>query len=102
MDKRKPTYRLERIQHLAEHGHCKLTITAQQTADALGFSKTEVQQIIAQLSARDFYKSVSEYRNAKVWQDVYKTTAQHINLYVKLKVIGSGSQLLLILSFKEA
>ncbi len=102
MDKRKPTYRLKEIQHLAGHGHCKLTITAQQTADALGFSRTEVQQIIAQLSARDFYKSVSEYRNVRVWQDVYKTPIQDINLYIKLKVIGDGSQLLLILSFKEA
>jgi motility quorum-sensing regulator/GCU-specific mRNA interferase toxin len=90
VDKRKPTYRLEQIRHLAEQGRCKLTITAQQTADGLGFSQTEVQHSIAQLTARDFYKSVTEYRNARVWQDVYKTTVNAVDIYIKLKVIGDG------------
>lgn len=101
MDKRKPTYRLEQIRDLAEQGRCKLTITAQQTADALGFSQTEVLHIIAQLNAQDFYKSVTEYHNTRVWQDVYKTTVHAVNIYIKLKVVGEGAQLLLVLSFKE-
>ncbi|MDM8515890.1 type II toxin-antitoxin system MqsR family toxin [Desulfobacterales bacterium HSG16] len=101
MDKRKPTYRLEEIRQLAEQGLCRLTMTAQRTADSLGFSQTEVQHIISQLDSRDFYKSVNEYQNPRVWQDVYKKTVCDINLYIKLKVIDDGNHLIFILSFKE-
>ncbi len=101
MDKRKPTYLLQDIHRLAETGAYKLTIAAQRTADALGFSQSEIVDVITALESPNFYKSVNEYRNHKVWQDVYKTTLSHIELYIKLKVVDRGGKLLVVLSFKE-
>lgn len=101
MDKKKPTYLLHDIQRLAKTGSCTLTITAQRTADALGFSQSEVADVLMILESRDFYKSVSEYHNHQVWQDVYKRTVGDTKLYIKVKVIKRGGQLLLVMSFKE-
>ena len=101
MDKSKPTYRLEDIRRLICEGACRLTITARKTATSIGFSETEVQDTVLSLETNNFYKSVTEYRNHRVWQDVYKKTVGDLKLYIKLKIVNIRGQLLVIMSFKE-
>ena len=101
LDKKKPTYLLHDIHRLAKTGSYKFTITAQKTADALGFSQSDIVDVITTLELSDFYKSVNEYRNHRVWQDVYRTTVGNTELYIKVKVIDRKGQLLVIMSFKE-
>lgn len=100
MDKRKPTYFLTEVQQLAAEGRFKLTISAQKTADTLGFSKKAVQDVLVTLEPKNFYKSTTEYENHAVWQDVYRKMVNDVEIYVKLKVSSIDGKLLLILSFK--
>lgn len=101
MDKPKPTYQLTKIKELVGDGLCKLTISAEQTAHSLGFSASEVKDVILGLERNDFYKSTTEHYNHKVWQDVYIKRIERIDLYIKLKIVEMEDTYLLILSFKE-
>ena len=53
--------------------------------------------VVAGLTARDFYKSMTTHNSSKVWQDVYRPSTQAGDVYLKLTVIDD----LLIVSFKE-
>ena len=81
--------------------NCRLTTKAEQTAHSIGYSKTQVLEAILQLEAKDFFKSMNEYRNHRAWQDVYKKRFGNINIYIKLKIIQLNGEELLVLSFKR-
>lgn len=101
MDKRKPTYQLTEIKHLVSEKRFYLTGSASKTADLLGFTENKIQATILELTSQEFYKSVSEYRNYKVWQDVYKKSVGDLRLYIKLKIIEVKGKSVVIMSFKE-
>jgi motility quorum-sensing regulator / GCU-specific mRNA interferase toxin len=54
--------------------------------------------VIQAITPNHFYKSMTSYENAKVWQDVYHVQAEGCVLYVKFTVDDEGK---LLISFKE-
>ena len=54
-------------------------------AHTLGFSDTEVGDVLASLESKDFYKSTTEFYDHAIWQDVYKKRGQEIHLYIKFQ-----------------
>ena len=100
MDKAKPTYLLKDVKRLVTEGCYLLTKKAQMDAHALGFSNTEVSDILVSLEMKDFYKSTTEYYDHAVWQDVNKRRGQKIQVYIKFKITSTGENLV-ITSFKR-
>ena len=64
---------------------------------ALGFGFEEVIRVVATLTPRDFYKSMTTYADHRVWQDVYRPKTSVGDVYLKLTVVDD----VLIVSFKE-
>lgn len=100
MDKAKPTYLLKDVKGLVTEGCYLLTKKSQTDAHDLGFSDTEVGDVLVNLEPKDFYKSTTEYYNHAVWQDVYKRRGQEMQLYIKFKITSTGENLV-ITSFKR-
>ena len=94
-------YDLERIKALLQEGRYHPTITAVKTADSIGFSETQIIEVLLELGPADFYKSMTSNFNHRIWQDVYKKKCKEINLYIKFKVNETDENLVVILSFKE-
>lgn len=63
--------------------HCKLAVV-----------KTSV---VAALTPRDFYKSMTTHLDHRIWQDVYRPKTPVGDVYLKLTVLED----VLIVSFKE-
>jgi motility quorum-sensing regulator/GCU-specific mRNA interferase toxin len=64
---------------------------------ALGFGFEEIIGVVAALTLRDFYKSMTTQADHRIWQDVYRPKTQAGDFYIKLTVIED----VLIVSFKE-
>lgn len=63
----------------------------------MGFGFEEIIGVVAGLTPRDFYKSMTTHADHRVWQDVYRPKTPAGEVYVKLTVIDD----VLIVSFKE-
>lgn len=95
MEKYKPTYDLEEF----KRSDFIVTGTAYDSALDLGFNMKKIHQVISTMQKEHFYKSMTSYKNHKVWQDVYHVPYENFVLYVKFtKEILSEFTLL---SFKE-
>jgi motility quorum-sensing regulator/GCU-specific mRNA interferase toxin len=97
MEKRTPHYQLSLVKMLIEEGRIRSTYSALAGAAALGLDFAGMVSVIAILTARDFYKSMTTHADHKVWQDVYRPTTSAGEVYLKLTVIDD----VLIVSFKE-
>jgi len=97
MEKRTPHCELARVKLLIGVGKVRVTRTARTTAALLGFDFKGMIAVIASLTMRDFYKSMTTHADHKIWQDVYRPQTCAGALYVKLTVIDE----VLIVSFKE-
>jgi motility quorum-sensing regulator/GCU-specific mRNA interferase toxin len=97
MEKRTPHYQLSLVKTLIGEGKVRSTYSAVAGAAALGFDFTGLVSIIAALTARDFYKSMTTHADHKIWQDVYRPSTSAGNVYLKLTVFDD----VLIVSFKE-
>jgi motility quorum-sensing regulator/GCU-specific mRNA interferase toxin len=53
--------------------------------------------VVASLTMKDFYKSMTTYADHTIWQDVYRPKTSAGDVYLKLTVIDD----VLIVSFKE-
>lgn len=53
--------------------------------------------VIAALSRRDFFKSMTTFADHTSWQDVYRTETEFGQVYLKFALVAD----LLIVSFKE-
>ena len=95
MEKFVPTYNLEDF----KKSDFKITTTAINTAEELGFNKKPVRKVISTMKHEHFYKSMTSYANHKIWQDVYHVPCGNLILYVKFtqNVISEFT----LLSFKE-
>jgi motility quorum-sensing regulator / GCU-specific mRNA interferase toxin len=72
VEKRKPHYDLARIQaDVVRLGAAAFTKSALDGGRAMGLTTTEMLAVIASLSRRDFYKSMTTFADHKAWQDVY-------------------------------
>jgi motility quorum-sensing regulator/GCU-specific mRNA interferase toxin len=66
-------------------------------ARPLGFGFEEIVGVVAALTPRDFYKSMTTHADHRVWQEVYRPKTPAGEVYLKLTVIDD----VLIVSFKE-
>jgi motility quorum-sensing regulator/GCU-specific mRNA interferase toxin len=63
----------------------------------LGFGFEGIIGVVAALTPRDFYKSMTTHADHCVWQDVYRPKTPAGDVYLKLTVVDD----VLIVSFKE-
>ena len=99
MEKRRASFNLETIQtELGSLNSLRMTRSASRGARVLGFDDQDVVDVITALSRTDFYKSMTTYADHRVWQDVYKTSAKGVALYVKFTMDADGH---FLISFKE-
>ena len=63
----------------------------------MGLELSDMLAVVTALTPADFYKSMTTHADHTVWQDVYRTSTQAGDVYLKLTVIDDE----LIMSFKE-
>ncbi len=97
MEKRSPHYKLSHVKSLIEAGKVRPTHTARTTAALLGFDFKGMIAVVASLTIKDFYKSMTTYADHRIWQDVYHPRTSAGSIYLKLTVTED----VLIVSFKE-
>ena len=97
MEKRTPHCKLAVVKELVAAGRVRTTVSALAGGAALGFGLEEVIGVVAALTPRDFYKSMTTHADHRVWQDVYRPKTPAGEVYLKLTVIDD----VLIVSFKE-
>jgi motility quorum-sensing regulator/GCU-specific mRNA interferase toxin len=78
-------------------GKVRIAISALAGGAALGFGFEEIVGVVAALTSRDFYKSMTTHADHRVWQDVYRPETPAGEVYLKLTVLDD----VLIVSFKE-
>ena len=78
-------------------GKVRTTVSALAGGAALGFGFEEIIGVVAALTPKDFYKSMTTHADHRIWQDVYRPTTPAGDVYLKLTVIDD----VLIVSFKE-
>ena len=97
MEKRTPHCRLAVVKTLVGAGKVRATVSALAGGAALGFGFEEIVGVIAALTPRDFYKSMTTHVDHHIWQDVYRPKTPAGEVYLKLTVIDG----VLIVSFKQ-
>jgi motility quorum-sensing regulator / GCU-specific mRNA interferase toxin len=71
MEKRMPHYDLLQIQaQVARLGAAAFTKTALDGGRSMGLTSADMLRVIAALTRREFYKSMTTYGDHRVWQDV--------------------------------
>ena len=100
MEKNTPHYDLAVIKaEVRRLGRQAFTTTAEKTGLDLGFSFTEMREIVFELQNRMLYKSMTSYDDHRVWQDVYHTHSQDLEIYIKVTYRPGGGPP--VISFKE-
>ena len=97
MEKRTPHCKLTVIRTLIAQGKVRTTQAARTGAVELGFSFSEMLDVVSALTPADFYKSMTTHADYTIWQDVYRPSTAIGDVYLKLTVIDD----VLIVSFKE-
>ena len=97
MQKNTPHCKLTHVKALVANGQVRTTQSARAGAATLGLDLVEMLAVVAGLTSKDFYKSMTTHANHTVWQDVYRPQTRAGNIYLKLTVVDD----LLIVSFKE-
>ncbi len=100
MEKRKPTYDLAAFKAaFSDVDSINVTGTAVRSAAALGFGRAEIVAMIQTMQHSHFYKSMTSYKDHRIWQDVYHVPSEVGTLYVKFTADVVTE--FLLLSFKE-
>lgn len=99
MEKRTPHYNLAPIQTLvARLGVAAFTKTALDGGRQMGLTTAEMLAVVASLSQRDFYKSMTTYADHRIWQDVYHAaTPVKKDAYIKITLRDRAP----VIQFKE-
>jgi motility quorum-sensing regulator/GCU-specific mRNA interferase toxin len=86
VEKRTPHYDLATVQaEVARVGAAAFTKTALDGGRAMGLTTAEMLAVIAALTRRDFYQSMTTYADSHVWQDVYHAmTPIRKDAYIKI------------------
>ena len=99
-EKRKPTYDLDAFKTaFSSVEKLAITGTALRSAAALGFGRAEIVSTIQTMQRGQFYKSMTAYSDARLWQDVYHVPSIVGVLYIKFTADAVTE--FLLLSFKE-
>ncbi|MFJ2714664.1 type II toxin-antitoxin system MqsR family toxin [Pseudomonas sp. NPDC087346] len=100
MEKNTPHYDLAVIKaEVRRLGWRAFTRSSAESGDVLGFSIREMQEIVYELQNRMLYKSMTSYDDHRVWQDVYHTHSQDLEIYIKVTYRPAGGAP--VISFKE-
>jgi motility quorum-sensing regulator/GCU-specific mRNA interferase toxin len=99
VEKRTPHYDLARVQaDVARLGAAAFTKTALDGGRSMGLTTAEMLAVIASLSRRQFYKSMTTFADPRVWQDVYHAaTPVRKDAYIKITMRDSAP----VIQFKE-
>ena len=97
MEKRTPHCELAVVKTMLAAGKVRTTVSALAGGAALGFGFEEIVGVVASLTPKDFYKSMTTNADHRVWQDVYRPKTPVGEVYLKLTVLDD----VLIVSFKE-
>ncbi len=99
MEKRTPHYNLSAVQAaVAGLGAVAFTKTALDGGRSMGLTLAEMLAVIASLSRRNFYKSMTTLADSRVWQDVYHAaTPVRKEAYIKITLRGTAP----VIQFKE-
>jgi motility quorum-sensing regulator/GCU-specific mRNA interferase toxin len=99
VEKRTPHYDLVRIQaDIARLGVAAFTKTALDGGRMMGLTSSEMLSVIASLTRREFYKSMTTHLNHRVWQDVYHaSTPVRKDAYIKITLRDAAP----VIQFKE-
>lgn len=90
-------YHLNEIKELIAKNKYVVTLSARQSYTVLGLDDHDVLTVIDNLEPKDLYKSMTSYQNHQIWHDVYHSSYNGIELYIKLQVREAA----IIISFKE-
>jgi motility quorum-sensing regulator / GCU-specific mRNA interferase toxin len=85
------------VKALVASGRVRATYSALAGGAALGLGFEQIVVVVAALTSRDFYKSMTTHAGHRVWQDVYRPKTPAGDVYLKLTVVDD----VLIVSFKE-
>ncbi|MHA3734938.1 type II toxin-antitoxin system MqsR family toxin [Pseudomonas sp. Eth.TT006] len=100
MEKNTPHYNLAVIKEdVRRKGKAAFTQTARISARNLGLDINEMQQIVFGLDSRMLFKSMTTYNDHRIWQDVYHTTWNDLEIYIKVTYCAGGEPP--VISFKE-
>src|ERR1039457_6963897 len=97
MEKRTPQCKLAVVKTMLAAGKVRTTVSALAGGAALGFGFEQIIGVVAALTPKDFYKSMTTHADHRIWQDVYRPTTPAGEVYLKLTVLDN----VLIVSFKE-
>jgi motility quorum-sensing regulator/GCU-specific mRNA interferase toxin len=99
MEKRSPHYDLARVQaDVARLGAAAFTKTAIDGGREMGLTTTEMLAVVAALTRRHFYKSMTSYADHRLWHDVYHaTTPGRKHAYIKITMRDVAP----VIQFKE-
>jgi motility quorum-sensing regulator/GCU-specific mRNA interferase toxin len=99
VEKRTPHYDLVRVQaDVVRLGAAAFTRSALDGGRTMGLTSTEMLWVIASLSRREFYKSMTTYADHRVWQDVYHAaTPVRRDAYIKITLRDAAP----VIQFKE-
>lgn len=99
MKKRRSHYDLARVQaEVARLGAAAFTKRALDGGRMMGLTSSEMLAVIASLTRRHFYKSMTTYADHRVWQDVYHAaTPVRKDAYIKV-TLRDGAP---VIQFKE-
>jgi motility quorum-sensing regulator/GCU-specific mRNA interferase toxin len=99
VEKRTPHYDLARAQAaVARLGAAAFTKSALDGGRTMGLTSAEMVAVIAALTRRHFYKSMTTYADHRVWQDVYHApTPVRKDAYIKITLRDAAP----VIQFKE-
>lgn len=101
MEKRRPHYRLDDIKAQFRYPDgFHVGMRAQEFALVeLALDRAGLVELIQEIQPKDFYKSMTSYRDHRIWQDVYHLKHADLVLYVKFSRADDGFYVLV--SMKE-
>lgn len=99
VEKRTPHFDLKQIQDAVVHlGAAAFTKAALDGGRSMGLTTGEMQAVIASLTRRDCYKSMTTHLDHRIWQDVYHAATPTKRVaYIKV-TMGAGVP---VIQFKE-
>ncbi|MGJ7513314.1 type II toxin-antitoxin system MqsR family toxin [Pseudomonas baetica] len=100
MEKNTPHYNLAAIKtEVVRLGSNAFTLTAREGGRRMMLSINQMQRIVCLLENRMLHKSMTTYADHRIWQDVYYTTYEDREIYIKVTYRADGGHP--IISFKE-
>ena len=99
MEKRTAHYNLSLVLAAVRDGGARsFTKTARRNIALMGLSLEEAMTVIAELTPRMLYKSMTSHADHRVWQDVYHALCPNgKTAYIKLTLAGDAP----VIQFKE-